>query len=448
MEDESNQPLDEAVPPEPRGGDEAADPPMQKINAALASVQRNLHLAEALRAEVALASFDAMLIEEQVRGVPVEQGDLVERGFALHVAGFLELSGPAARAYLETVRCVRDSLPATWEAFRSGACGWRSAHLVADFAVGLEPDERGRYDTEAAALLGGRPLPELRRRLLQLRSSIRPRAACRRAESETKRRHVAVAPDADGQASLTFRGPATDVAAAHDALHRLAVAAHGREGETRPLGALMFDVGMDLILHGAMNPPTDLDEPGDPGERVGEGLRVPGRKAVQPQILITVSAATATGVGEEPATIAGFGAIGAREVQRIVAHARYWTRILVDPVDGGVLAIDDHERYIPTGLRNWLRGRDGTCRAPGCGRAALRCDLDHTVGFACGGHTAHTNLASLCRACHRIKEQGDWSVQTEPDGTQIWTSRWGGVRVTEPLLRPKAMALADDPSPF
>jgi hypothetical protein len=174
---------------------------------------------------------------------------------------------------------------------------------------------------------------------------------------------------------------------------------------------------------------------------------VPGRKAVQPQILITVPAATATGVGDEPASIAGFGTIGAREAQRIVAHARYWTRILVDPVDGGVLAIDDHERYIPTGLRNWLKGRDGTCRAPGCSRSALRCDLDHTFGFACGGHTAHTNLAALCRACHRIKERGDWSVETKPDGTQIWSSRWGGVRVTEPLLRPKA-ALTDDPSPF
>jgi hypothetical protein len=175
---------------------------------------------------------------------------------------------------------------------------------------------------------------------------------------------------------------------------------------------------------------------------------VPGRKAVQPQILVTVPAATATGVGTEPATIAGFGEIGAADAQRIVAHAQYWTRITVDPVSGAVLAVDDHDRYIPTGLRKWLQGRDGTCRAPGCGRSALRCDLDHTFQFGCGGHTAHTNLASLCRSCHRIKEQGDWQVVTKPDGTQIWTSRWGSTRVTHPILRPVAVANEEDRPPF
>ena len=431
---------------------------MAALNAALSSAQRMLNLAEGLRAEVALSAFDALLLEEQARGVPVEQGDFVEKSFALHLSGYLQLSPVAVRGFLEAARSARDSLPATWEAFRSGACGWRAVRLVTDFVIGLEAGERAQYDLEAAALVVAHAPHELRRRLLQLRNTIDPEAAAARSEHETKRRHVAAAPELDGQASLTFHGPSTDIAAAQDALHRLAVAAHGRDGETRPLGALMFDIGMDLILHGALHPPVDTTEPGDPGERVGEGLRVPGRKAVQPQILITVPAATATGVGTAPASIAGFGPIAAAEAQRIVGHAQYWTRILVDPVDGGVLAVDDHERYIPTGLRNWLRGRDGTCRAPGCGRSALRCDLDHTFGFACGGHTAHTNLASLCRGCHRIKEHGDWSVQTEPDGTQIWTSRWGGVRTTRPVLRavPPAMRApvraaapgADDPSPF
>jgi hypothetical protein len=454
MEDEPDPPPDEDVPVEPHSvgePDEATeDVPMAALNAALASAQRTLNLAEGLRAEVALAAFDALLIEEQARGVPVEHGDFVEKGFALHVSGYLQLSSAAARGFLEAARTARDSLPVTWQTFRSGVCGWRSVRLATDFAVGLEPGERAQYDVRAAALVAAHAPHELKRRLVQLRSTVNPEAAAARSESETKRRHVEAAPEVDGQASLTFRGPSADIAAAHDALHRLAVAAHGREGETRPLGALMFDIGMDLVLHGALHPPVDITEPGDPGERFGDGLRVPGRKAVRPQILITVPAATAVGDGDEPATIAGFGAIGAREAQRIVANAQHWTRVLVDPVDGGVLAIDDHERYIPTGLRNWLRGRDGTCRAPGCGRSALRCDLDHTFGFACGGHTVHTNLASLCRGCHRIKEHGDWTVQTEPDGTQTWTSRWGGVRITTPVLRPArgAGVAGDDPSPF
>ena len=380
MDDDAKQPPDEEIPalhdgvgePDdgpppvgPHGLGAAEDRPMAALNAALTGAQRALNLAEALRAEVALAAFDALLIEERARGVPVEQGDLVEKAFALHLGGYLQLSSVAARGFLEAARSARDALPSTWAAFRSAQCGWRSVRLATDFAAGLEPEERTLYDVEAAALVVTHAPHELRRRLLHLRNTIDPQAAARRCEDETKRRHVVIGPDGDGQAFLTFRGPSADIAAAHDALHRLAVAAHGREGETRALGALMFDIGIDLVLHGAMHPPAEVTEPGDPGERMGEGLRVPTRKAVQPQILITVPAATATGVGDEPATIAGFGVIGAREARRIIAHAQYWTRILVDPVDGGVLAVDDHERYIPTGLRAWLRGRDGTCRAPG-----------------------------------------------------------------------------------
>src|SRR4051812_44358444 len=339
MEDEPDPPPDEGVPVEPDGVDETDDPPMAMLNAALTNAQRTLNLAEALRAEVALAAFDALLIEGQARGVPVEHRDVVEKAFTLHLSGYLQLSPPAVRGFLEAARSARKSLPATWESFRSGVCGWRSVRLIVDLAVGLEPEEQARYDVEAAALVTAHAPHELKRRLLQLRNTVNPQAAAIRSESETKRRHVEVAPDLDGQASLTFRGPSADIAAAHDALHRLAVAAHGHEGETRPLGALMFDVGVDLILHGAMHPPGDMTEPGDPGGRLGAGRRVPSRKAVQPQILITVPAGTATGVSDEPAAIAGFATIGAREAQTIVAHVEYWTRILVDPVDGGVLAI-------------------------------------------------------------------------------------------------------------
>jgi hypothetical protein len=44
-------------------------------------------------------------------------------------------------------------------------------------------------------------------------------------------------------------------------------------------------------------------------------------------------------------------------------------------------------------LRHLVEGRLTTCTAPGCSRAAARCDLDHTVPYDQGGRTCECNLA-------------------------------------------------------
>src|SRR3954452_3941478 len=111
MEDEPDPPPDEEVPVQPGGVDQSDDAPMAALNAALTNAQRTLNLAEALRAEVALAAFDALLIEEQARGVPVERGDFVEKAFALHLSGYLQVSPAAARGFVEAARSAWNSLP-------------------------------------------------------------------------------------------------------------------------------------------------------------------------------------------------------------------------------------------------------------------------------------------------------------------------------------------------
>ena len=55
-------------------------------------------------------------------------------------------------------------------------------------------------------------------------------------------------------------------------------------------------------------------------------------------------------------------------------------------------------RYTPsTRLADFVRCRDLTCRAPGCDRPAVDCDLDHTIPYADGGVTHPSNLKCLCR---------------------------------------------------
>ncbi|MFI7481344.1 DUF222 domain-containing protein [Kocuria sp. M1R5S2] len=137
------------------------------------------------------------------------------------------------------------------------------------------------------------------------------------------------------------------------------------------------------------------------------------------------------------AELEGYGPIPDSLAARIAAAAPSWTRVLTHPLTGVVLAHDRTTYAVPADLKRRLRARDGTCRFPGCRRAAARCDLDHTVAWAEGGTTEAGNLAHLCRAHHRLKHRqgplGRWRVeQPEQEGVLVWTSPAGRVHVSYP----------------
>ena len=48
-------------------------------------------------------------------------------------------------------------------------------------------------------------------------------------------------------------------------------------------------------------------------------------------------------------------------------------------------------------LVHLVRARSATCTAPGCGRPAARCDLDHTTAWDKGGRTCECNMAPRCK---------------------------------------------------
>jgi hypothetical protein len=90
-------------------------------------------------------------------------------------------------------------------------------------------------------------------------------------------------------------------------------------------------------------------------------------------------------------------------------------------------------RYIPSAkLADFVRCRDLTCRAPGCDRPAVDCDLDHTVAYRDGGSTHASNLKALCRKHHLLKTFGGWLDKQLPDGTVIWRLPDGHTYVTTP----------------
>ncbi|HET8595283.1 MAG TPA: hypothetical protein VFM07_08550 [Intrasporangium sp.] len=98
----------------------------------------------------------------------------------------------------------------------------------------------------------------------------------------------------------------------------------------------------------------------------------------------------------------------------------------------GVTVARDPRVYRPNkALAARVRERDRTCRFPGCGVSARRCDLDHVVRFP-DGPTSEENLVALCRSHHGFKHHAGWQVRLETDGTCRWLSPYGRVLTTDP----------------
>jgi hypothetical protein len=87
-------------------------------------------------------------------------------------------------------------------------------------------------------------------------------------------------------------------------------------------------------------------------------------------------------------------------------------------------------------LRHLVRARNARCTAPGCGRPAARCDLDHTVPWDQGGLTCECDLAPLCRHHHRCKQSQGWKLEQPSPGVMIWLTPAGRTYATGPTVYP------------
>ena len=91
------------------------------------------------------------------------------------------------------------------------------------------------------------------------------------------------------------------------------------------------------------------------------------------------------------------------------------------------------DRYRPSrNLAHLIRVRNTTCTAPGCGRRATACDLDHTDPHHHGGRTCECNLAPLCRHHHRCKQAEGWRLEQPEPGVLVWHTPAGRTYTTTP----------------
>lgn len=119
--------------------------------------------------------------------------------------------------------------------------------------------------------------------------------------------------------------------------------------------------------------------------------------------------------------LAGYGPIAPALVPDLAAMS--WIRVSEPSRVGEQPA--PTPRYRPSAaLDRYVRTRDRTCQAPGCGISAWRCDLDHIIEFP-AGPTAAGNLRALCRHHHRLKTFGGHRYRLDRRGTLTWSTPAG-----------------------
>jgi len=321
----------------------------------------------------------------------------------------LALSEATVAALARQAELVRARAPRTWAVFREGEISAPNVRSLAAVLESLPADGEcdARVDARALELAALTPA-RFRERLRVFRERVHPRPLTERHDEARATRGVSLEHGPDGMAWLGLHLPAADAELAWQRLDAGARHLATRPGESRTLDQLRADVAADVL--------TGRDDP-ETAPRITVGVLVP---------VLTLLGS------DEPALLDGRIPIDADTARRLAGHAPSFHRILTHPISSAVLDVDRTSYRPPADLARWLALRDGTCRHPGCGIPARRCDLDHTVAWADGGTTSARNLAHLSRRHHTLKHRTRWTVERRPDGVLEWTSPTGFTRAEDP----------------
>ncbi|MEB4614156.1 HNH endonuclease signature motif containing protein [Leucobacter sp. M11] len=232
----------------------------------------------------------------------------------------------------------------------------------------------------------------------------------------------------------------------------------------RGIAQLRADVLVDLISLGEID--TEAPETTDASstaeaQPAARATTLPPR-GVRGQVLVTVPTRILAGLtedlgpeasaeailGKEFAELDGYGVLDDETAERVAFGIGSFRALFTDD-RGAILNVGRDSYAPPKALRRFTEIRDQHCRFPGCERAAVRCDLDHSVPWDSGGETCHDNLAFLCRTHHTMKGRGDpgttgpgkthngWTLLDNVNGVLEWETLSGRRATTYPE-RPSA----------
>jgi hypothetical protein len=334
------------------------------------------------------------------------------------VAAAFRTSLGMAGSFLRYALAMRERLPRVAAVFRAGDIDYRlfqtmvyRTDLITDPAVlAIVDAELAVRASRWPSMTQGRLATEIDRVVAH-----RDPDAVRRARERAKDREVAIWEVGSGISEIYGRLFATDAKALDarlDALAATVCAGDPRSRDQRRADALgALAAGAERLGCRCGSPDCDADpRPAGPVvvHVIAEQTSLEGRSTTPAAMLVD---------GVE-------GLIPAELIAELATSARL---TLLGPPTG------PEPGYTPSAkLAEFVRCRDLTCRAPGCDRPAIGCDIDHTIPYAQGGATHASNLKCLCRLHHLMKTFWDWHDQQLPDGTIIWRLPDGHTYVTTP----------------
>ncbi|WP_431240114.1 HNH endonuclease signature motif containing protein [Mycolicibacterium aichiense] len=348
------------------------------------------------------------------------------------VAAALRLSLSKANSYMNYALAML-RLPAVAAVFEAGDIDCRlyktivfRTHLVTD------ADTMAEVDADLAARVARWPSMTRGKLASEIDDLVvrHDPDAVRRMKDRGSDRDVIFWESCDGYIDLTARLSTAHAAALEKRLN--SVAKSVCENDPRTMGQRRADalgalgIGIDRL-------------PCDCGEADCTATEKPAGSVV---IHVVAEQSTLDGTSNKPAYLLDSGElITPEQLAELKAAARL--RPVTIPVD----MLSDCDYHPSRALADFVRARDLTCRAPGCDRPAIRCDIDHTVPWPHGA-THASNLKCLCREHHILKTFWGWKDQQLPDGTVIWTLPDGETYVTTPgsvLLFPGLMTPTGPP---
>ncbi|WP_299037863.1 HNH endonuclease signature motif containing protein [uncultured Pseudokineococcus sp.] len=311
---------------------------------------------------------------------------------AAELAGALRMTLSAASRVVEQAVALTEALPTTLSALEAGRLDQARARVVVDGTAALAPADARVVDAQLAPSLGPLTTAQLAARIRYLVARLVPDAARRRSRRATCERGVRLFPLEDGMAQLTATGPALDLVAVAERLTAAAQQRLGPHGRTDPhaatsaglagpdllagagsavdggalpdrrrMDARRFDALVDLVLAPAAPgrsscPPAHRDAAADADPGVLEGgAALAGAEAPAgvhrgarggagachgPQVVVALT--TLAGLDDEPAQLAGHGAVPVEQVRELLAAGHPYRRALVDPWTGQLLGLDGH----------------------------------------------------------------------------------------------------------
>ena len=426
----------------------------------------------------ALAELGRSALREARRdGVRGMASDMELRSVAAEAAGMARLTDRRLQGEIDHAMTVIDDYPAVFDAWAQRRIERGHVDVVVRVGAGVPAEVRESF-AEAAIGVCERDVPSrVRGALDALAARLHPQAFTERHKTAAAERCVRVFHGTDGMSNIVANLPTVIAAGMLDRLTQMGqsvkdarvdgagegagaagedaaaagagTAGEGEPADTRTMDQLRADILGDLVLGGApvVDPTYGIDRAG-------------GLGAIRARVQVAVTAETLMGKDENPAEAVGAGLVNADTVRQLAGQVSEWDRLFIDPVTRTPVEIDT---YRPTAsMKKLLMARDQHCRFPGCRRAAIRCELDHTIDYALGGHTHIFNLAHLCQRHHSMKQFTKWEVRQLGGGVLEWTSPLGRVYredvpipavcftidTTDPPPHAASSGPPDEPPPF